>query len=138
MNKSFLTILFIFITQNALSNQFGLIEFTDIQEKIYCESLCYQDNYFIKANKRIINTKTKFKLNTKDMVRNNSYYKDGEFVTKKITVKFKKAYKYNSKFYMENCSGIYNGSKFKSNIAVKYNNYIEFNRIVIKDKILIK
>lgn len=136
--KLIFTFLLLFFNKNATCNPLDSIAFIGVKERTYCSSTCKKNNYIIYAKKHVINKKIKLSLNLRNMAEKNNYYENGEFVSKKLKVKFKKAYKYSSNFYMYNCSGVFNGSAFHAKNGVKYDDFVEFDRIILKDENITK
>jgi len=91
--------------------------------------------YVIKANKKIVNFKRLKKIhffNRKRLVSEAIYYQNGTLYQKHFKVDFEKAYFFEGDFYMQNCYATLQDGYIKSDFAIYKQNYVEFQKLVMK------
>lgn len=105
------------------------IVFEDILEKKITTSGVA---YIIKAQERVIynSSPIKFLFGKHRYMSKNLYYKNGSFMKKDILINFKKAYWLEGKFYMKDCSGLFDEYHFKSKETIYSAAKLAFKKIL--------
>jgi hypothetical protein len=116
----------------------GSIKFSNIKEYKFLKNKLL---YIIKAKeKKIFPSKLK-KINFFNLEKRLEkaiFYLNGTFYQKNIALNFKKGYFFDGKFYMNNCDLIYNNKKIRAKKAIYQKEYINFKKIDIVDKNILR
>jgi len=127
------SVFFVFIFFNTYIYA-SKLTLTNIQEREFDKKGLV---YLIKAHKKEMDFEKlrHFHIfNRQKYVSEAIHYMNGTLHKKNIRVDFEYAYFYEGNLYMKNCYAIYKNGNIKSKSAIYKQDYIEFHKLILKEK----